>query len=130
MFFFVSVTPAAEESDIYLFMYEYSADDSVFIMPSDRNYYNDKKGRLISSEEFSSYGVQAVSSWRTMTYGGGLVDGDLVLTVDGEEKALTSQDSLTFKFFDDGSQQYVPASVEKALEEKYDKGCITGGGSP
>lgn len=127
MYFFVSVTPAAEESDIYLFMYEYWADDSVFISPFDSNYYNMRKGRLISSEEFSSYGVQTVSSWRTMTYGGGLIDGDLVLTVDGEERALTSQDSLTFKFFDDGSQ-YVPESVEKVLEEKYGKSCTAGEG--
>lgn len=127
MFFFASVTTVAEESDIYLFMYEYSVDDAAFTTPSDRDYYNRNRGRLISSEEFSSYGVQTVSSWQTMTYGGGLIDGDLLLTVDGEERALTSQDSLTFKFFDDGSQ-YVPASVEKVLEENYGKSCTAGGG--
>ena len=127
MFFFASVTTAVEESDIYLFMYEYSVDDAAFTTPGDRDYYNRNRGRLISSEEFSSYGVQTVSSWQTMTYGGGLIDGDLLLTVDGEERALTSQDSLTFKFFDDGSQ-YVPASVEKVLEENYGKSCTAGGG--
>ena len=127
MFFFASVTTAVEESDIYLFMYEYSVDDAAFTAPGDRDYYNRNSGRLISSEEFLSYGVQTVSSWQTMTYGGGLTDGDLLLTVDGEERALTSQDSLTFKFFDDGSQ-YVPESVEKVLEENYGKSCAAGEG--
>ena len=47
MFFFASVTTADEESDVYLFLDQYSVADDPVITPGDRGYYYKNRGRIV-----------------------------------------------------------------------------------